>query len=59
MGDNLNMLRHDDGKLYMFPNWYTSRPAGNAGYVVNKKIYDELGAPRWKRRTISITTWSK
>ncbi|MEF7439207.1 extracellular solute-binding protein [Paenibacillus lautus] len=45
MGDNLNMLRHDDGKLYMFPNWYTSRPAGNAGYVVNKKIYDELGAP--------------
>ncbi|MFH0070865.1 extracellular solute-binding protein, partial [Peribacillus sp. NPDC056705] len=45
MGDNLNMLRSDDGKLYMFPNWYTSRPAGNAGYVVNKKIYDELGQP--------------
>ncbi|MBH5318511.1 extracellular solute-binding protein [Paenibacillus sp. GSMTC-2017] len=46
MGDNLNMLRHPDGKLYMFPNWYTSRPNGNAGYVVNKKIYEELGSPK-------------
>ncbi|MFF2483287.1 extracellular solute-binding protein [Paenibacillus sp. NPDC058071] len=44
MGD-LNMLRSDDGKLYMFPNWYTGRPAGNAGYVINKKIYEELGSP--------------
>lgn len=44
MGD-LNMLRSDDGKLYMFPNWYSSNPYGNAGYVVNKKIYKELGEP--------------
>ncbi|MCP3773133.1 extracellular solute-binding protein [Paenibacillus sp. MZ04-78.2] len=42
----LNMLRAKDGKLYMFPNWYTNKPTGNAGYVVNKKIYEELGKPR-------------
>ncbi len=42
----LNMLRSPaDGKLYMFPNWYNDEPFGNAGYLVNKKIYDELGAP--------------
>jgi len=40
-----NMLRFPDGKLYQFPNWYTSRPNGSAGYVVNKKIYKELGSP--------------
>ncbi|MHA6483255.1 extracellular solute-binding protein [Paenibacillus sp. strain BS8-2] len=45
MGEDLNLLRHDDGKLYMFPNWYSARPFGNAGYVVNKKIYEELGSP--------------
>lgn len=45
MGDDLNMLRSEDGKLYQFPNWYSSRPFGNAGYVVNKKIYEELGSP--------------
>ena len=45
MGD-LNLLRHEDGKLYRFPNWYSSNPYGNAGYVVNKKIYDELGKPK-------------
>lgn len=43
--ENLNMLRSEDGKLYQFPNWYTGRPFGNAGYVVNKKIYEELGSP--------------
>ncbi|GFZ97128.1 ABC transporter substrate-binding protein [Paenibacillus marchantiophytorum] len=42
----LNMLRAKDGKLYMFPNWYTNKPTGNAGYVVNKKIYNELGKPK-------------
>ncbi len=42
----LNMLRAKDGKLYMFPNWYTNKPTGNAGYVVNKKIYEELGKPK-------------
>ncbi|MCD9024987.1 extracellular solute-binding protein [Cohnella silvisoli] len=41
----LNMLRSPDGKLYQFPNWYTSQPNGNAGYLVNKKIYEELGSP--------------
>ncbi|MEK8130769.1 extracellular solute-binding protein [Paenibacillus filicis] len=42
----LNMLRYKDGKLYLFPNWYTNKPTGNAGYVVNKKIYKELGEPK-------------
>ncbi|MBO2943538.1 extracellular solute-binding protein [Paenibacillus sp. F411] len=42
----LNLLRSEDGKLYQFPNWYTSQPNGNAGYVVNKKIYEELGSPK-------------
>ncbi|MCE5170508.1 extracellular solute-binding protein [Paenibacillus profundus] len=42
----LNMLRSPDGKIYQFPNWYTTQPNGNAGYVVNKKIYMELGSPK-------------
>lgn len=46
MGDNMNLLRSSDGKLYQFPNWYTNRPNGNAGYVINKKIYSELGSPK-------------
>lgn len=41
----LNLLRSEDGKLYQFPNWYTKEPNGNSGYVVNKKIYKELGEP--------------
>lgn len=44
-GSTLDMLRSPDGKLYQFPNWYTTQPNGNAGYLVNKKIYNELGAP--------------
>ncbi len=44
--ETLNMLRSDDGKLYQFPNWYTSTPMGNGGYMVNKKIYKELGSPK-------------
>ncbi|GIP43836.1 hypothetical protein J45TS6_22950 [Paenibacillus sp. J45TS6] len=43
--ETLNMLRSSDGKLYQFPNWYTSQPNGNAGYLVNKKMYTELGEP--------------
>ncbi|NGZ76841.1 extracellular solute-binding protein [Saccharibacillus alkalitolerans] len=43
--ETLDMLRSEDGKLYQFPNWYTTQPNGNAGYLVNKKIYNELGAP--------------
>ncbi|REK74943.1 extracellular solute-binding protein [Paenibacillus paeoniae] len=46
MGKDLNLLRSSDGKLYQFPNWYTGRANGNAGYVINKKIYDELGQPK-------------
>ncbi|GAB2532707.1 extracellular solute-binding protein [Gracilibacillus alcaliphilus] len=41
----INMLRSEDGHLYQFPNWYNSSPFGNAGYVVNKGIYEELGSP--------------
>ena len=43
--ETLDMLRSEDGKLYQFPNWYTTQPNGNAGYMVNKKIYNELGKP--------------
>ncbi|MFD1955409.1 extracellular solute-binding protein [Paenibacillus thailandensis] len=42
---SINMLRSSDGKIYQFPNWYTSQPNGNAGYLVNKKYYKELGSP--------------
>jgi len=41
----IDMLRSPDGKIYQFPNWYTTQPNGNAGYLVNKKIYNELGTP--------------
>jgi len=42
----LNMLRAPDGHIYYFPNYYTNKPYGNAGYVVNKKIYRTLGSPK-------------
>lgn len=46
VGDStIDMLRSPDGKIYQFPNWYTTQPNGNAGYLVNKKIYNELGTP--------------
>jgi ABC-type glycerol-3-phosphate transport system substrate-binding protein len=44
--DALNLLRSDDGKLYQFPNWYTTTPTGNGGYIVNDKIYREFGSPK-------------
>ncbi len=44
--ESIDMLRSPDGKLYQIPNWYTSQPNGNAGYVVNKKIYESLGSPK-------------
>ncbi|MCC3375722.1 extracellular solute-binding protein [Cohnella sp. REN36] len=46
--ETANLLRAEDGKLYQFPNWYTNKdkPNGNAGYVINKKIYEELGSPK-------------
>lgn len=47
VGDKImNLLRSDDGKIYYFPNYYTNKPYGNAGYVLNKKIYKELGSPK-------------
>ncbi|MBS4220780.1 extracellular solute-binding protein [Bacillus sp. FJAT-49711] len=42
----LNMLRAEDGHIYTIPNWYTTQPNGNSGYVVNEKIYKELGSPK-------------
>lgn len=42
----INLLRSPDGKIYQFPNWYTTQPNGNSGYVLNKRIYDELGNPK-------------
>lgn len=46
--ETLNMLRSEDGKLYQIPNWYISgeNGNGNAAYLVNKKIYNELGKPK-------------
>lgn len=42
----LDLLRAPDGHIYYFPNYYTNKPYGNAGYVVNKRIYRELGSPK-------------
>lgn len=46
--DTLNMLRSEDGKLYQIPNWYIngSNGSGNAGFLVEKKIYRALGSPK-------------
>ncbi|MDQ6422964.1 extracellular solute-binding protein [Paenibacillus sp. LHD-117] len=46
--DAINMLRSSDGKLYQFPNWYTGSGelGGNAGWMINTKIYKELGSPK-------------
>lgn len=46
VGDSaLNLLRSEDGKLYQIPNWYTGGTFGNGGWMINKKIYNELGKP--------------
>ncbi|WNR46816.1 type 2 periplasmic-binding domain-containing protein [Paenibacillus roseipurpureus] len=45
------MLRSKDGKLYGIPNWFGA-PKGqgtqsnNKGWLVNRKIYEELGKPK-------------
>lgn len=48
--ENLALLRHTDGKLYQFPNWYISPDAdsgnGSAGWAVNSRIYADLGSPK-------------
>lgn len=48
----LNMLRSSDGKLYQLPNWFINgdKGNGNAGYLVEKKIYKALGSP-------ALETW--
>jgi len=42
----LDMLRSKDGKLYMLPNWFATKPTNNAGWVVNTNIYEALGSPK-------------
>ncbi|MFD2614948.1 extracellular solute-binding protein [Paenibacillus gansuensis] len=45
----LKMLRSKDGKLYGIPNWFGNSKAArtnNSGWVINKKIYKELGSPK-------------
>ncbi len=49
LGDGvINLLRSSDGKLYCFPNWYIAgdRGNGNSGWMINTKIYEELGSPK-------------
>ncbi|KOP68665.1 ABC transporter substrate-binding protein [Bacillus sp. FJAT-18019] len=41
-----DLLRAPDGKLYQFPNYYATIPNGSSAYVINKKIYKELGSPK-------------
>ncbi|WP_127491500.1 extracellular solute-binding protein [Paenibacillus glycanilyticus] len=47
MGDEtINMLRSPDGHIYQMPNWYTTSANGNAGYLINRKVYKDLGSPK-------------
>lgn len=47
-----NMLKAEDGKVYVIPNWFDSEQNpykySNTGWSVNKKIYAELGKPELK-----------
>ncbi|HEY0827975.1 MAG TPA: hypothetical protein VGE40_07770, partial [Bacilli bacterium] len=46
--ETLNLLRSEDGKIYMLPNWFISgagRDKGLNGYAINTRIYKELGSP--------------
>lgn len=44
-----NMLTHEDGNIYVMPNWFDSErnpyKYSNTGWTVNKTIYRELGEP--------------
>ncbi|MBB3128839.1 ABC-type glycerol-3-phosphate transport system substrate-binding protein [Paenibacillus rhizosphaerae] len=44
--ETINMLRSSDGKIYQVPNWYTTSANGNGGYLINRKVYKELGSPK-------------
>lgn len=43
----LNMLRASDGHIYRIPNWanYAGEPNGNTCWLVNEKVYKDLGEP--------------
>lgn len=47
-----NMLKADDGHIYVIPNWFDSErnpyKYSNTGWTVNRKIYAELGKPPLK-----------
>jgi len=48
LGDGtINLLRADDGKLYVFPNWAAplGQLSGNSGWLLQKKYHDALGNP--------------
>lgn len=44
----LNLIESEDGKTYQIPNWANSvgNPNGNSGWVINTKVYEELGSPK-------------
>ncbi|MDR6879465.1 extracellular solute-binding protein [Bacillus sp. 3255] len=47
-----NMLKAEDGHIYVIPNWFDSAQNeykySNTGWTVNRKIYAELGKPELK-----------
>jgi putative aldouronate transport system substrate-binding protein len=49
--ETLNMLKSEDGKIYVIPNWPVNPSdgkviGGNAGWVINKEIHKALGSPK-------------
>ncbi|WP_314586756.1 extracellular solute-binding protein [Paenibacillus terrigena] len=53
-GDQIiNINRSEDGKLYVFPEWYVGgdHMNGNGGWAVNRKIYKEMGSPKLETLT--------
>ncbi|WNQ13589.1 extracellular solute-binding protein [Paenibacillus aurantius] len=47
-----NMLKAEDGHIYVIPNWFDSAnnpyKYSNTGWTVNRKMYTELGKPELK-----------
>lgn len=47
-----NMLKHEDGHIYVIPNWFDSARNPykyvNTGWTINQSIYKELGQPELK-----------
>lgn len=47
-----NMLKAEDGHVYVIPNWFDSEQNPykyvNTGWAINRKIYNELGKPELK-----------